>query len=100
MDLFHKHLGDHLPNLRGLSDARRKVLRARLYDLGGLQQFGRFCEYVAQSDFLMGRKSDFKASFDWLLKPSNFAKVIEGNYENNRAANGRGQLQQELENLR
>ena len=35
------------------------------------------------SDFLKGSNSkDWRASFDWLMKDSNFAKVLEGNYDN------------------
>lgn len=33
------------------------------------------------SDFLKGSKG-FKANFDWLMKDSNFAKVLDGNYDN------------------
>lgn len=34
-----------------------------------------------ESDFLKGCKG-FKANFDWLIKDSNFAKVLDGNYDN------------------
>ncbi|MDD6990139.1 hypothetical protein [Ruminococcus sp.] len=37
------------------------------------------------SDFLKGSKG-FKANFDWLMKDSNFAKVLDGNYDNKQAA--------------
>ena len=39
---------------------------------------------VANSDFLNGRNSrGFIATFDWVFKPSNFIKVLDGNYKNN-----------------
>jgi uncharacterized protein YdaU (DUF1376 family) len=41
-----------------------------------------FFGYVRQSEFLMGDKTDFQASLGWLVKPANFAKVVNGNYEN------------------
>jgi uncharacterized protein YdaU (DUF1376 family) len=41
-----------------------------------------FFDYVRKSDFLMGNKNDFQASLGWLVKPANFAKVVNGNYEN------------------
>lgn len=47
-----------------------------------LDYWRRFFNYVKQSDFLMGRSSDFKANLEWLVKPSNFIKIIEKNYEN------------------
>lgn len=37
---------------------------------------------IQASDFLMGRKGDFKASFDWILLPSNFEKILNKNYQN------------------
>ena len=30
----------------------------------------------------MGYKTDFVINFDWLFKPKNFPKVLEGNYTN------------------
>jgi uncharacterized protein YdaU (DUF1376 family) len=43
--------------------------------------------YVAQSDFLTGRKTGrggeaFECNLEWLIRPKNMVKVIEGNYEN------------------
>ena len=44
--------------------------------------FAKFFAYVAKSDFLMGcgAKPWHGCCFDWLLKPENFQKIIEGNY--------------------
>ena len=39
-----------------------------------------FFEFVAESDFLMGRKTDFAANLPWLIRPENFAKVLDGAY--------------------
>lgn len=51
-----------------------------------LDWFSRFFGYVAKSDFLMGRSGDFACSLQWLMKSENFAKVVQGNYENREAA--------------
>jgi hypothetical protein len=51
-----------------------------------LDFFSRFFTYVSGSDFLMGRRSDFTCSLQWLMKAANFAKVVQGNYENKAAA--------------
>jgi uncharacterized protein YdaU (DUF1376 family) len=48
--------------------------------------FDRFFAYVAKSDFLTGRSGDFTCSLQWLMKAANFAKVVQGNYENKAAA--------------
>jgi hypothetical protein len=44
-----------------------------------------FFRYIGESDFLSGRKTDWKASFPWVMGPKNFAKIINGQYNNNRA---------------
>lgn len=38
---------------------------------------------IDRSDFLSGRKTDFKATPDWIINPSNLTKVLEGNYDGN-----------------
>lgn len=48
-----------------------------------LEFFARFFDYVNESDFLTGRSKAWeKCDLPWLMKEENFAKVIEGNYEN------------------
>lgn len=55
-----------------------------------LDYFGRYFAYVGQSDFLSGRITPrngtvFQADFEWLLRPCNFAKVIEKFYHRRAA---------------
>lgn len=38
---------------------------------------------IAKSDFLLGKNErSWRCTFDWVIKPDNFVKVLEGNYEN------------------
>ena len=38
-------------------------------------------ENIKTSDFLQGKvKNDWTITFDWFVLPSNFPKVLEGNY--------------------
>lgn len=52
----------------------------------GLAYWRRYFEYVARSKFLTGKaeptpgRKPFVATLEWLLRPKNFAKVVEGNY--------------------
>ena len=41
---------------------------------------------VEASDFLSGRVKDWKASFDWVIKPINAVKYLEGSYDNKQHA--------------
>lgn len=50
-----------------------------------LDWWGGLFQYIGESDFLSGRKTDFKASFNWIMGPKNFTKILNGAYNNNRA---------------
>ena len=39
-----------------------------------------FLKKVENSDFLSGRSGKWRATFDWIVTPSNAVKIIEGNY--------------------
>lgn len=79
-----------------LTDARRKALAARWREdkeRQSLSWWNDYFERVRCSDFLMGRcaptqgrSSAWQADFDWLLKPANLQKVIEGKYDNHTRA--------------
>ena len=83
--LFAKHLGLSLPVPRKLNDSRKSILRARHDELKTLEAWEEFYREISASDFLMGRKSEWKACFDWIHKRSNFTKIREGNYRNRAA---------------
>ncbi|MCK6411479.1 MAG: hypothetical protein L6Q55_03540 [Azonexus sp.] len=53
----------------------------------GLAFFLRMFEYIAKCDLLMGRNDrGWSCSLPWIVEAKNFAKIIEGNYENREAA--------------
>lgn len=70
-----------LPKVSKLTDNREKTIKARLKEYS-MQDIIKVFEKTEQSDFLKGKNGTFKASFDWLMKPANFIKVLEGNYDN------------------
>lgn len=81
-----------------ISEKRKESIRARIRE-HGKQAFAEMIEKAVQSDFLKGENSrGFGATFDWLIKPNNFQKVIEGNYDN-RINNGRPKQQGNNESL-
>lgn len=47
---------------------------------------------INTSDFLSGKTSDWAATFDWLIKPGNCDKVLEGNYKQHGRQNTNGQV--------
>jgi uncharacterized protein YdaU (DUF1376 family) len=82
------------PRIRTWSGSRPKNLRARWREDPKRQTVDYWCRFfrhVAASEFLTGRKVDregrpFLPGLDWLVKPDNFAKVIEGRYHDRSAA--------------
>ena len=46
-----------------------------------------FLKKIENSDFLTGRSGQWRATFDWIIQPSNAVKIIEGNYSGKAKAN-------------
>jgi hypothetical protein len=88
IDLYHAKLPT-ARRVRTWTHARKQALRARWREevkRQDLNWWARFFDYVAESDFLIGKTSTpgrrpFDLSLDWLVKAENMAKVIEGKYE-------------------
>ncbi len=65
-----------------LSDRRKAMVRARIGE-HGKECFLAMIQTAIRSDFLKGQNpKGWRATFDWLIKPTNFEKVISGNYDN------------------
>ena len=70
------------PKLTVISDNRKKAIKARLNKYS-LEQMKEMFTKAEASDFLKGANSrNWQANFDWLMKDGNFAKVLDGNYDN------------------
>lgn len=92
--------GSIIPKLASVTEKRRQSINTRIKE-HGKDAFFKVIKKAAASPFLNGRNNrSFVASFDWLIKPNNFVKVLEGNYddninnindERNRQNNGREQ---------
>lgn len=67
------------------SSARKKNLRARVKAEGAKTVLAVF-DMVSDSDWLSGRSGDWQADFDWVIKPANFQKIVEGKYKNRQQA--------------
>lgn len=87
VDLYHQILPAN-PRMKVWDGDRAKALRARWREdpkRQTLDYWQRFFVHVAASPFLTGRAEGqggrpFLPGLEWLVKPSNFAKVIENRY--------------------
>ena len=61
---------------------RMKLLKSRISQYGE-DEIIEAIDRIRRSDFLQGHNNrGWIITFDWFIKPSNFAKVYEGNYDN------------------
>jgi predicted phage replisome organizer len=83
IDLFNT-ICKSFPSVRSLSDARKKAIKARL-NTYTVDDFKRCFENAEASSFLKGgNQRNWTATFDWLIKDQNMAKVLDGNYNDAR----------------
>ena len=85
LDAYHECCPS-FPAVIKLTETRKRAIKARLKDYG-LDEIKRAFSLAGQSDFLKG-SSGWQASFDWLMKPANMTKVLEGNYANRASPAG------------
>ncbi len=72
----------NLPRATSKTDIRKSHVGARLKEHGAAK-VQKMLKMAAASDFLGGcNEKGWKANFDWLFLPTNFVKVLEGNYSN------------------
>ena len=71
----------NIPPIKRLSKLRLEKLRVLLKDFT-TKDIATVCQKAAASDFLnyRGTKHKFQATFDWLIEPENFLRVLEGTY--------------------
>ena len=67
---------------------RYKMLNARIKEYG-IDTFLQAINNIKNSSFLKGQNNrNWIITFDWLIKPNNFIKVLEGNYDDNKNKGG------------
>ena len=84
-DIYNEVLSE-LAGVKLLNETRKRSIKARwnskIEGINNLEWWGRYFNYVKTSDFLMGKKTDWSADFDFLIKESSLLKTIEGGYDN------------------
>lgn len=95
-DLFHEICISY-PKILKLNDTRKKTIKARYLEYGGdIEIFKELFAKAEESNFLKGNNdNNWKASFDWLIKPQNMIKVLEGNYTNKQQTFTKQPIRQE-----
>lgn len=89
----HDQSGSAMRRLTLMSDQRKSNVRARIREYGGdVQKVYKAIDKAMESNFMNGKNGKgWVASFDWMMCPSNFPKVLEGNYDNEQPAGSQQQ---------
>ena len=92
-DYFNKAMeGKRIQRIKMLNNFRKSHIEARMKEYGN-DAIIEVIKKASESDFLNGcGGKGFVATFDWLIRPNNFVKVLEGNYDNhtNQTTNNYG----------
>lgn len=94
LQAYNAELGDVLPRARDLTDGRMRAIAARVSEFAGSVGPNEKVRFAGQDDapaffaavfrkvrlnphWMGGSEGGWQASFDWLMKPANFLKVLE-----------------------
>ena len=81
IEYFHEQCST-LPKVQLVNDTRKKAIKARIKDVG-IEKVMEVIRMTSESSFLIGKNDrNWSADFDWIMKPTNFTKILEGNYRN------------------
>ncbi len=78
---------------------RCQMLKGRIREYG-MNDLLKAMDNIRHSDFLRGEnKNGWMITFDWFVKPNNFLKVLEGNYNGDRKHGSGAKTQRKVEPL-
>lgn len=71
-----------IPKAKAISERRKRALSARIRE-HGKNSLADVVRQATTSDFLNGKNErGWVADIDWMLRPNNYVKILEGNYKN------------------
>lgn len=81
MDYFNKTFNGKLPGINLMTEKRKRTVKTRVREFGK-ESIKVMFDNVLRSPFLQGHNDrNWSADFDWIFKPSNYIKILEGNYD-------------------
>lgn len=104
VDLYHE-ICTSLPRIKALSQSRKGYIKARWQEHPDMEFWKEFFTEVESCKFLTG-KADYKdrkpfyADLEWLTRPNNFLKVLEGKYQDKEEAVVDAERRAIIENIR
>ncbi len=79
--LFNENCPD-LPKIKIMTTTRKTAIKNNIKNFT-LKNVEEVIKKTGRSNYLNGGSArGWKASYDWIMKPANFCKILEGNYDN------------------
>ena len=77
---FNARFAGVLPAVTVMTEKRKAAVKARIGE-HGMDSIAKVFDNIATSGFLKGHNDcNWKADFDWVFRPTNYVKILEGNY--------------------
>lgn len=80
---------NELPMVSKITQKRKSAINGCIaemksteHDFSKLEMWTKLFNHAKQSNFLMGRKTDWSMSFDFIITKSKLLKIVEGEYDN------------------
>lgn len=81
MTMFNTEMEGHaIGKITCIRGQRATLTAARLKEFG-MEAFATAIRKAARSSFLNGAKGKWRMDYDWMVRPNNFPKVLEGRYD-------------------
>lgn len=85
MDLYHSICVSY-PRIEDIDGERKKAVGARWRKYQDLGKFETLFRIAESSSFMKGENGrNWSADFDWMMKPTNFGKVLEHKYDDRKS---------------
>lgn len=77
-----------LQKITSISEHRKNAVK-RILKKYTIEELKQGFDLISKSDFLLGKKTTWKATFDFVFNVTNFAKILDGNYNNTKNINNK-----------
>ena len=78
---YNEKCGNSLGLCTKMTEARKKAVKCRCSEHGKMAIMQVITKASVSSFLCGGNEKNWRANFDWLFKPTNFVKILEGNYD-------------------
>ena len=82
----------NLVKVQKVTEKRKRAIKKAKKDIEEFGGWEKYFEKINESDYLNGKVTNWNATFDWVLNPTNMVKIMEGNYDNKRNRNYSGNI--------